>query len=363
MYRGGAGFARPNWRDFQRRYPIGSRMGAAVGAAGLAKGVYSLYGVQSHPNIFRNKTSAKVEAKSAVRAYKRKKAVVKAVSKYAKKQTPYNKLKHQVRDISRRQKDGVGTLVYRSVSAGVQISNANTAGNETMTLNTTTDLETVLAQLRYYNPSSPATLVTADFTSGTFAKSVLFKYSSAKVTCRNNYQVPCNVRCWVLTVKTDTSISPETAWANGVADQSNGSINDIHMYPSDSPQFSDFWKIDKEYEFYLNPGQQKNFSINSRNVDYDPSVTDSQTATYQKANRCRALMFNVSGAIAHDSVAAQYGCIGCGVDFLIKKTYIVEYEAGANIKYVYLLNSLDSFTNGALVSNKAVADNQAYSVS
>lgn len=325
----------------------------ATGAYGVGRYLY---------NKYRGAGNAKSAARKAAQGVRYGKKFQREVGKQLKKQKPVAKLKRQVRDLNRKANDSLGTLIYRITDGAVQISNVNTAGNESFSLNTTTEIETVLAQLRYYNPSSPATLVTADYTTGSYSKKINIKHSVCKVTVRNNYQTPCIVRCWKMHVKTDNSINPETAWSNGLADISNGGLNDIHMYPSDSPQFTDLYKSEKEISIYLNPGKERTFSISCKSVHYDPSVVDSQTDTNQKGCSTKWMMFNVAGVISHDSSAAQYGCIGCGVDFLVKKTYVVEYEAGANIKYIYLSNNLDAFTNGALVSNMPISDNQGYSV-
>lgn len=343
-------------RNNRNRYRVprttkGVMTAAAVGT--LSKSYREYYGKSGN---------AKVEAKRIVKGAEHAKAVRKAVRKVSKKKMPYQKLQKQVHDLSRKSKDALGTLVYRVTDGAVQISNNNTAGNETFTLNSTTEIETVLGQLRYYNPSSPATLVTADFTTGSYSKDVNIKYSKLELTIRNNYQTPCIVRAWRLSVKSDNNINPETAWSNGLTDISNGSLNDIHMYPTDSPQFTDLWKIDKERIIYLNPGQERTVKVYTSNIHYDPSVVDSQTDPNQRSCKTKAIMCNVAGVIAHDTVAAQYGTIGCGVDFLVKKTYIVEYNAGANIKYIYLSNNLDAMTTSAVVSNMPISDNQAYSV-
>lgn len=336
------------------------RVGAAgVGLGYLGKGAMALYNNYKGGS---GKPAARAAAKAEVKAERFGKKFKAEVIKEKKKKGKVGKLEHEVKQLQKKSKSSLGTLIYRVTDGAVQISNQNTAGNETFSLNSTTEIETVLGQLRYYNPSSPATLVTADFTTGSYSKVVNIKFSNLKVTVRNNYQTPCIVRAWKLACKTDNNINPETAWSNGLTDCSNGTLNDLHMYPTDSPQFTDLWKILKEKKFYLNPGQQKTVKISCPSVRYDPSVVDSQTEPNQKDCHTRQIMFNVAGVISHDTVAAQYGCTGCGVDFYIKKTYVVEYEAGANIKYVYLSNNLDTMTTASVVSNMPISDNQSYSV-
>lgn len=306
--------------------------------------------------------SVRQAARQAVKGVRYGKKFRREVAKAAKKEKPFNKLKKQVKTLSKAQKAGMGQLIYRITEGASQISNANTQGNESFSLNTTTEIETVLGQLRYYDPAAPTTLVTADFTTGSYSKDILIKSSYMKIHVRNNYQTPCVVRAYLLSVKTDGSINPESAWTNGMSDISNGTINQLGIYPTDSPQFNDLFKIDKELTLRLRPGAERTVSVSARNVTYNPSIVDSQTDTNQRACRTRWIMFSVMGVIAHDSSAAQYGAIGVGVDFMVHKTYKVEYNAGADIKYIYLSDGLDAFTNGALVSNAPISDNQGYSL-
>lgn len=302
-------------------------------------------------------------AKSAVKQVKKQRKVNIAVKKEMKKQAPLAKLSRQVKTLQKEARASMGTLTYRITDGLVQTVLANTQGNETMYLNAYAEVEGVLGQLKYYDPAVPAALVTADGTTGSYSKNFLFKPSYMKVTLRNNYQVPCIARVYQLKVKTDTNITPETAWSNGMTDVSNGTVNDIGIYPSDSPQFGDFWAISNQTTIRLEPGQEKRFTISAPQFNYDPSVTDNHTLSYQCDQHARAIMVSICGAIGHDSaVTTEFGKLPAGVDIDLYKVYTVEYDAGANIKYIFLSNGYSTFTNGGLVSNKPVADNQAYSL-
>lgn len=269
-----------------------------------------------------------------------------------------------MKTLQKEAKSSIGTLVYRITDGLAQLCVANTQGNESVFINAFAEIETVLAQLKYYDPATPGTLVTADGSTGTYSRNFYFKPTYMKITIRNNYQVPCNVRVYQLKVKTDTNMTPETAWLNGLADLSNGTINDIGMYPSDSPQFGDFWGVINETTIRLEPGQEKKFSMSSPSFNYDPSISDSHALAYQVDQHVRSMLVSVSGVIGHDSaVTTEFGRLGAGVDIDLYKVYTIDYDAGANLKYIYYSNGYSTFTNGGLVSNKPVADNQAYSLS
>lgn len=310
------------------------------------------------------KLNSKAVAKKVVRNIKKSKKVKREVYKSLRKLNRVSKIQKQVKTLQRASKASMGNLIYRITTSAVQIVSANTQGNETLFVNHIAELETVLAQLRYYNPSSPATLLTADGTTGSYSKDFYFKPSYMRLSVRNNYQVPCIVRAYVLRIKTDTSQSPETAWASGLTDVSSSlTPNMIGTYPSDSPQIEDFWAIESQNTYYLDAGKEFRFSTSCKPFHYDPSIFDTHGLAYQVDCDTRAMMVSVQGVIAHDSALSQQGRSGAGVDIDVYKVYSVEYEAGASIKFIYLDNSYTSFTNGALVCNKAVADNQGYSLS
>lgn len=68
-----------------------------------------------------------------------------------------------------------------------------------------TGLETALSQLRYYDPATPGTLVTAPVGTGTFQREVHVTGVYHSLEIRNNYQVPCKITIYALTPKQDTS--------------------------------------------------------------------------------------------------------------------------------------------------------------
>lgn len=274
------------------------------------------------------------------------------------------KLSNQIRNINRSLKSERGVLIWRAKDCASINSTVSNVAYQQYSINTTGNMETCLANLRYYNPSDPANLVTASAATGTFYKSFLFKSMYAILELSNNYQVPCNVRVYILRVKDDTSITPSTAFEDGLADVGNPDNTSPLCYPTDSPQFNEMWRIVKSVDKKLLPGRKMSCSYSVRNINYDPSLTDSHNLSYQTRYKAFAFYVRIVGVEGHDTaVTTEHGTLAAGVDVELRKTFTVEYDAGADIKTIVLADTSDtSFTNSGVVSSMPVADNIAYSI-
>lgn len=256
----------------------------------------------------------------------------------------------------------MGTHIERTRDTGRVVGSVNNIGQNSYDLSTVTTIESVLANLRYYNPSAPATLTTASGTTGTYQKEFLIKRNYAKFFCRNNYQVPCEVSLYLVVPKEDTSITPLTAFQNGLADVGNPSSTSPLVYPSDSPQFMDLWKIVKTKKAYLLPGKSCQITHSTKSFQYDPSLVDSHSLTYQSRYGSMAILVRVEGPLGHDTTANEQGSLVATLDYQIEKVIEIKYSAGADIKYIISNDNSNTFTNGGVVSNMPVSDNQQYSI-
>lgn len=257
-----------------------------------------------------------------------------------------------------------GELVYRSRSTGALIAGVKAQNALALGAFSGPYYETVLGQLRYYDPTAPSALVTADGTSGTYAKSFCFTSNYAKLALRNNYQVPVKVCVYYCQVKADTAIDPLTAWSNGVADNSNVSYTSVLSYPTDSDQFNSVWTLQKTDKKQLEPGETLECIHVVPLFDYNPAVADSQTEGYRREDKGFAFLISVQGITGHDTALAQYTSLSCGIDYTLDRTTKVKYDAGGNVKYIYATDgSTAAFTNSGVVSMKPLADNLGYSVS
>lgn len=282
--------------------------------------------------------------------------------KRAKKVSQVAKLAKQVKTLNKRSESDLGVLTFRQRTTGRVIANVNSSSYGDLNILTTTYYESVLAQLRYYDPSAPSTLVNADGATGSFMKDFSFTKNYCKLSVRNNYQVPCRITVYNCNVKEDTSISPYTAYTQGLADVGNPTATSTLVYLSDSPQFKDLWKIVATKKCVMQPGEEIVITHSAKPFQYDPSLVDSHSLINQSKYGCFGYVIRIEGILAHDTSADEQGHSAAGVDWSLDRTSIVEYSAGADIEYIYVNDASDSFTNSAVASSKPVADNQAYSV-
>lgn len=360
----------PSGRYLVRRgrpYSAIALRGGAAGALGLAARAayqgYKLY--QSMPKTIKsqpkkNSTTGFTGNANTARTIVR----TKPPKKWAKvpKKGKVKKLEAAVKNLRIATEADQGCLTYRWRQVGRMLCNVNSSYFGAITGHNTAALETVLAQLRYYNPSSPATLVTADGTTGTFMKDFTFDKTYIKFLARNNYQSPVKVKLYVCTVKDDTSIDPVVAYGNGLADIGAPSSTSTLVYLTDSPQFNDLWKIHSSESATLQPGEEMKITYSPDKFQYDPSLVDSHTQSFQTRYKGCCIVVRIEGVIGHDTTLDQQGSLQGGIDWQMDRTYVVKYSAGADIEYLVVNDQSSTFTNGGVASQKPIPDNVAYSV-
>jgi len=326
--------------------PLIKRPFAAVGAGLAAAGLkaYNSYGSKS--SKFGTRTAANRAFKKKVRKIKKGKV---------------GNLASQVKELSKRIESLNTTLTYRWRSSSDIVSASNNqSAQSTVSCHNLTDIETVLGNLKYFNPSVPDTLITVDF-NGAVSKQVRMQQYS-KMILRNNYQAPVNVRIYKVTNKVDTNLTPTVAFTNGLADIGNPSATSCLVYPTDSPQFNDLWKIQDTKKVVLQGGQTVEMSHSTGWFDYDPSVSDSHASTFQKSFKAYCYLVRVEGTVGHDNAADEQGTLRGGVDMQLNRTYKVKYNGGVELDYIIVFDDGDTFTNTPVVSLKPVSDNLPYSL-
>lgn len=228
-------------------------------------------------------------------------------------------------------------------------------------------LETASANLRYYDPAVPATLVTADANTGSYSRDIHFKRFTAKLNIRNNYQVPCRVKVYLLKPKVDSNDSPITTYTNGLADQViNAGVDetDALMYINDIERMKEIWKIDCVLDIGLEPGQETATSHTVGPINFDPAHIDDHSNAYQKVLKSFVYVIRVEGVVGHDTAADEQTLLLSGIDIQGFRKAEIEYDAGVALNDIYMVDyRAQSFTNGGVCSLKPVADNIAYSVS
>lgn len=334
-------------RPVYQRYPRALR--ATAGAA-LAAGGY--YGRQWLPSWFAQKNRVNQSIKS-----RKRKTYKKGPRKFRGRT-----LKSKVRDLTKQVNASTGKLIYRTRNTDRVLASVNEQSWLSMYSDSISNLETVLGQLRFFDPSNPGTLLTGNGSTGTYQREYHFKTIYFNGTFRNNYQVPVKLKVYILKVKLDTSITPLAALDNGLTDNSNVTKNNPLVSMSDSDQLTDLWKIHKVHTKFLNPGMQCSVIHSEKDIMYSPDLSDNHTSSYQKKNKSFYVVASVEGVLGHDTTADEQGFLQAGVDMSWDVKYEVRYDAGADLVYFYNSNSSDSFTNGGLTSSMPVADNIGYSV-
>lgn len=274
-------------------------------------------------------------------------------------------LERRVKDLQHSESSSLGKITYRKFQTNTIRAGNNAQAVARAEVNNLSNMEAVLAQLLYYNPSAPATLVTADGTSGTYQKEFLFKTVYAKYLLRNNYQTDAEVTVYLIKPKQDTSINASLSWSNAIADDAGNSsaVTDYGIYPNEFDTFRDNWTAKRVLTKSLAPGQSCEVSHTENDIFYDPAFTDSHSLAYQKGFKMFGFLTIVKGVLSHDTtVSTEQGTAEAGVDTLLQSNYVVHYDAGVNLSYVYQDTTLDTPTNGFVQSHQPIPDNIAYSV-
>lgn len=231
-------------------------------------------------------------------------------------------------------------------------------------------MQTALTTVPIYDPSTNDT-VPEDFSSGTYNRELNIKSITSGLTVRNNYQVPCDVRIYLLKAKTQSTTAPTTLYSDGIADQyrTTGDVAPAStfpdIYPTEIDMLTSQFTIKLLKHKFLEAGQQISASHSEKDISFNPAVYDTTSLNYSRQYKTFVFLVRIQGAIAHDTVADQQGITPCQVDIEHYKILKLMYDAGGvKLNDYFITDSRAStFTNSGVLSNKPVADNQAYSVS
>lgn len=273
-------------------------------------------------------------------------------------------LKNAVKDLKHSEAASLATLTYRKIRSDRELAVETQQNAGVKNIVTTTNLETVINELLYYDPSNPTVLINADGALGSYQKNFLFKSISSKLRLRNNYQSDCEVTVYICTPKKDSSTNPTSAWTAGINDDpgSIGSFTEYGAYPTDTETFRDLWSAKRVAIKTLSPGQSCEVSHSVSDVNYDPAITDTIVSIFQRSIKSCVWLYVVKGCLSHDTVANEQGISACGVDVQQSDTYKVSYDAGVNLSYTIIDDTMNSASNAFVQSHQPAPDNVGYSV-
>lgn len=270
----------------------------------------------------------------------------------------------QVKELKQSESAALGTQTTRNLYSARITSSANEQ-EVSLVSNplSKTVIESVLSTMKFFNPATPGTLTTASGVAGTYQRNILLKSITSKLLLRNNYKSDVDVKVYLCKCKDDTNISSLQTWINSVPDGSNlTSVQALGQYPTDYNQVKDLYSLSVLCKQSLSPGQSMTCSHSEKDIEYDSSTVDSHNLEYQKEYKCFQFMVVISGTMGHDTSADQQTLMEAGVDVQVSDTYIVKYNAGVNISYSVITNSMNSaFTNQGVQSHQPIPSNIGFS--
>lgn len=272
------------------------------------------------------------------------------------------KIHKQIRALQRANAADTAQHIHRRRDTYRVNASANQNSMSSADVITPARIEGALANVTFYSPAT-GTFTAYDPAVGTSQKSFMVQVST-KVTIRNNYDVPADLRLFYLECKSDTSINAATAYSNGLADQGNPGAYSSLVYLTDSDQFTSLWKMSKSCYKRLEPGDECVVSYATPWFKYDTSLVDSQTETYIKKYHSAAWALQVRGVLGHDvTVTTEEGFLPASVDVCTDATYHFKYDGGADMKNYSVDDNSNAFTNNGVTGMKPTSNNQIWSSS
>lgn len=360
MPRGHLAAPRRRNTGLSRAYYTGA---AAIGASSLVPGIVATLGAGSKgtPNLrgTRRGTSVTTVTTKTAGGYTNRKKIY--VTNGKKKKG----LKSQVKDIKKSLKSDQATFTQRERFTADAFCSLGYSSTTSFAGTGVSDLESALANLQYFDPSNPATLITASGATGAYSRQYHFKSTYKKLTVRNNYQIPCQVKVYSYVPKTDTDQSPTQFFAAGVLDQYQSpaqSTTNVLAHISDIDIVNDNWKSLKTWTRVLDAGKQMTCTWSAGPFNYDPSNVDTHNLAYQTKYKSHIWVVRLEGVLGHDASADNQATLGAEVDLMCDVKHVITYDAGVSINKIRLDNNAPTaFTGSGVVTNKPMADNQAQS--
>jgi hypothetical protein len=229
----------------------------------------------------------------------------------------------------------------------------------------TASIKAALANLRYFDPANPGTLVTGvDNTTGTYSRICRIAWVTRSLTLKNSYEVPISLTVYSCFATSDTSTNPETLITNSCVDEVlNGDETSNLIKPFELSQVRAMWRSAGSTKRVLQPGQTMTVRQRIPGFDYKPALEDVQTDFYQKRYNAHTWLLRLEGVIGHDSTLGEYNTLDNAVDYDQRDNIMIHYDAGTAVRDIYVADTASAgFTNVGLTGVRPATDNQAYSV-
>lgn len=309
---------------------------------------YSLVG--GRPSAKQIKYAASVAAGAAIAGalgYGAKKYHKKGGTRYLRKRNTLPKVnKKRISYLNKKMANNEATIEYRDrIVSKISVGGVNQCVYADDTGLSKGVLETAITNLKFFDPATPATLVTVDYNSGTFQKQILLK-SRSVLTVRNNYAVPAKVQIYLCRIKSDTNQSPKACITQGFADIGALSNTNPLSKARDSKILTDLWNIKSmRKDIVLQAGKEFKCYHSEKEFSYDTSLVDTHDQQYIKIFKSHVWLMRVEGVLGHDSIAEQQGFQQGGIDVCVDRIINIKYDGGVDLYEVHTANDSATFTN------------------
>lgn len=329
---------------------------------------YARVAGQVAASLYRNRGRIQRAAKFAAKRMSRKRKAPSRRKATPRRNTQKNKQQDKrLAKLSKQLEQSTGHMTYRKLDVLQALFLTNKQKVAALSPSSISILETVLGQCKYFDPSTPGTLITASQVAGSYSRTSHFDSVTCNVQMRNNYQSDILLKLYLCTNRDDTNTAAGTAWTNAIADNAYGSVNstdDLGQYPSDYPLLTDLYNVKKVLTKTLKAGQTCSYFHSTGPFDYDSATADSHALAYQRQYKSFQFLVVIRGALAHDTtIANQVGTIDGGCDIKYDTVFKVSYSTGGpSLKYIYVSDGTVNPSNQFVQTHQPVADNQGYSI-
>lgn len=343
-----------------QRYRSRPAYGAQLQLAGMAgryvRQAYNSYMAPTPVQRAVMKTVARSAARTArTRSTRSRKPARKNTSKI-------KKIQKQVKKLQKYDATGMGVHTHRELDANTVGCDANAMShNQIPSPLGIAQIELVLANLKFFDPSNPGTLITSNVSTGTYARNIDIASLTQTLWLKNSNRSTVKYCVYLCTVKDDTAILPDQLWLNGIPSQSNLTTREqLGQYPTDYNVLNDLWHLKVACKGMLQAGEGVSCTHSVKDIEYDPATTDSHALTYQKEYKAFSFLVVIEGDLARDNALEEYTTINAALDLKYKSTYVIKYNAGANLHRTHVVNNMHSgFTNFGVQANKPEVQVQA----
>lgn len=269
-------------------------------------------------------------------------------------------LRKSVRKIQKKLSGDEASLYLPQFASGQITSAANQVSFNEIAISTPPNIEGILATMPYVNTATPGTNAAFDARAINQPNNWNIKLRG-NLKLRNNWYMPINGKCYLVTPKIATSVAPGTALGYVSKQQYSGgtapAATDLGLYPWDVPDFMDTYKIMETKAFYLNAGDL--FEINFyKDIKYDQEMLDNHANTYLPGFSYFYII-RLEGVVCHDSTTTtNVGISSTKCDWVTTRTLKVTFPSLAPATYRGISNSLSAITVSAVTGESADLETQ-----